>query len=137
MTTLHLHFSGKIMKAESRMAGDKPILDISLCKKNYAKQGEEPTFTWIRATIWSPPDWVASKAIKGAFISGHGEFTMRSYMKDGVKQQSAEVRCGTYDCEIAGDDREGSPAQAAAPTRTAPRVPVASPSADSDDLLPF
>ncbi len=118
MTTYRLHFCGKIMKSDSRMAGDKPIIELSICKKNTTKQGEEPTFSWIRVTIWQPPEWITSKAIKGAFISGSGEFSMRSYEKDGVKHTNAEVRCGSYDCEIAGDDRE----QAQAPAPVAPKA---------------
>ncbi len=118
MSVFRLSFSGKITKAEARRAGDKNILEVSLCKKNYAKQGEEAHFTWIRATIWDPPEWITSKAIKGAFISGSGEFSMRSYEKDGVKHTNAEVRCGSYDCEIAGDDRE----QVQTPAPVAPKA---------------
>lgn len=103
---LKLQFAGLINKVEIKQAGSKPLAEISICKKNYAKEGEEPTFTWIRVALWEPKEFQLSKLVKGAFIAGIGDFSMRSFEHNGVKKQSAEVRCGSFDVEIASTEAE-------------------------------
>lgn len=119
------------------MAGDKQILELSICKKNYAKAGDEATFTWVNVTVWQPPAWMATKAVKGAFVAGSGEFTLRTYESNGVKKQSADVRATSFDIEIGGEAGEASE-QAPEPAKVQHRhVPAPSPTADTEAELPF
>jgi single-stranded DNA-binding protein len=136
MTSLCLHFSGHVKRADFKNIGGKAAVEISLCRKNYTKQGDEPTFTWVSALVWEPKEWQAPKLVKGAFVSGRGELTLRSYEKDGQKRTSAEVRCSSFEIEIAGEDpgtAQAAPVAAAA----APRKPVAAPADDADSEPPF
>jgi len=126
MTLLKLSFAGKAMKVEHKMAGDKPIIEVSLCRKQKGRGSDPETFCWIRVTIWQPPEFM-SRLAKGMFIGGVGELSTRSYEKDGQKHTSLEVRCGSFDVEIGGDDA-GAPAmdQSARPVSAAPRKPATS-----------
>lgn len=136
MSMLKLMFSGTIKKVEFRQAGDTPLVELSLCRKNYAKPGEDVHFTWIKATVFKPPEWMPAKLVKGAHVSGCGEFTLRSYVdKTGQKGVSAEVRCGSFDLDVAGD--ESGAATAAVPVKAEPRRPAATPSAIDLDEPPF
>ncbi len=117
MPNLRLQFSGEARKVELKTIGDKPAVQIQLCKKNYAKKGDEPTFTWITVLVWEPKEF--QTFVEGGFVAGSGEFTMRSYTdKDGNKRQSAEVRCTSFDVET--PRHADAPAMAPAPT---PRKP--------------
>lgn len=87
------------------MAGDKPIIEVSLCRKQKGRNNEPDTFCWIRVTIWQPPEFM-SRLVKGSWVAGSGEMTTRSYEKDGEKRTSIEIRCGSYDVEI-GDSAPG------------------------------
>ncbi len=138
MTTLRLFFAGQIKKAETRMAGDTPILELSVCKKNYAKPGVEPTFTWINCTIFKPADFQVQKCIKGAFVAGCGEFTLRSYEGKDGKAVSADVRCGSFDVEC-GSEADAAPAPAATPRRAPPvhRTAPAPSGGSVPDDVPF
>ena len=98
---LKLQFAGIINKVEVKTVGGKTLAEISLCKKNYAKEGAEPTFTWLRVGLWEPKEWQVAKLVKGAFVAGSGDFSLRSYEKDGVKHESAECRCTSFDVEVA------------------------------------
>jgi hypothetical protein len=101
MTTLKLQFSGHIKKVQVRQAGTKTVAEVQLCKKVPGKNGEPDAFTWVKATIWEPKDWQQSKLLAGAYISGCGDFAMRSYTKtDGTKGVSAEVRCSSFDIDM-------------------------------------
>ena len=132
MTVLRLTFAGEIKKAEHKTAGGKALVEISLCRKNYAKQGDPETFTWIKVKLWEPADFLAQKLVKGAFIAGSGELTSRSYEKDGVKGQSLEVRCSGFDVEMPRDGVAGDvPAPQSAPRRPAPSA------GDDDQSPPF
>ncbi len=136
MTILRIHFAGEIKKVEHRQAGDKPVMSLSICKKNYAKQGEEATFTWLNVSVWGPlPDWLVNKAIKGGFIAGSGEFSLRSYTdKNGQKAVSAECRATSFDVESAGtSDATPEPA----PVKAAPRKPAPATAADDSESPPF
>ncbi len=141
MSLLRLTFAGQIKKAECRRAGDRDIIEMSICRKNHGKKDDEPTFTWINVTVWEPPEWMRAKAIKGAFVAGCGEFSMRSYeTKEGVKKSSADVRCSSFDVELGADAGEASePAAAPAPSQESKirhrHVPVAT--AATDDEPPF
>ena len=134
MSTFKLMFAGEIKKVEIRQAGAKPIAEVSLCNKNRAKQGDPDTFTWVRATIWSPPDWMTGKLVKGAFIAGCGDFSLRSFEKDGVKRQSAEINCQGFDVTVGGSSSDAAPADNYAPR---PSVPSPSSSVGLDDEPPF
>lgn len=59
--------------------------------------------------------------VKGAMIAGSGEFTLRSYEKDGAKRQSAECNSQSFDIEVSGVAAQGeaTPAPVAAPRRPA------------------
>ncbi len=118
MSLLRIIFAGSINKVEMREVGGKPIAEVQLCKKNRTKEGDPESYTWLKATIWSPPAFMIPKLVKGSFIAGSGNFTLRSYEKDGVKRQSAECSCESFDVEVSdGQTREvqHEPTQRAAP----------------------
>ena len=99
MPNLRLQFSGEARKVEHKTIGGKNAVEIQLCKKNYTPQGQEPSFTWIRVTVFEPKTEF-QKFYEGGFVAGSGEFTLRSFTdKDGNKRQSAEVRCSSFDIE--------------------------------------
>ncbi len=138
MTVFRLLVAGDIKKVEMRRAGDKDLAEVSVCKKNRTKEGEEESYTWAKLSIWSPPDWMKAKLVKGNFISGSGEFTLRSYEKDGVKRQSAECNCQSFDVEIsAAFPRLGeSHPPVATPVKPAPKAaPIGG--GKGDDEPPF
>jgi len=113
MTILRLCFAGVIKKADHRQAGDKAIVEVSICKKNRTKQGDPEAFTWVRATIWEPADFQIPKLVKGAFIAGSGDMTARSYEGKEGKAFSIDVRCTSFDVELsdgAPGERVGAPA---------------------------
>lgn len=129
MPLLRLSFSGEARKVEHKTIGGKPAVEIQLCKKNYTKQGDEPSFTWVRVTVWEPKEF--QQFHEGGFVSGSGELSVRSYAdKDGNKKQSIEVRCTSFDVET---PRGVEAAPVAAP---APRRPAPSP-ADDTSSPPF
>jgi single-stranded DNA-binding protein len=131
VTIMRLTFAGTITKAEPKMAGDKPIVEVSLCKKHKSK-GED-TFTWIRVTIWQPAEFQVAKLVKGNFIAGQGDVQLRSYEHNGEKRSSLEVRCTSFDVEVAAQEVRGETAQAPAakPSQPAYTAPV------SDSEPPF
>lgn len=140
MTILRLTFAGQIKKAEHKTAGGKPLVEVSICKKNRTKQGEPDAFTWARIALWEPAEFQVGKLLKGAFIAGTGELTLRSYIdKDGAKASSMEVSCRSFDVEVSageGDQptRTDRPTAATtAPTRSA--APAAA--AGTNDEPPF
>ena len=96
-----LSFAGIITKVEVKAIGQNSLHEISLCKKNRKKEGEEDSYTWVRINLWDAADFQRDKLVKGAFIAGSGEFHLRSFVdKSGAKRQSAEVRCVSYDVEV-------------------------------------
>jgi single-stranded DNA-binding protein len=114
---MRLQFSGEARKVEHKTIGGKSAVEIQLCKKNYAKQGDEPSFTWLRVTVWEPKEF--QKFYEGGFVSGSGELSVRSYTdKDGNKKQSLEVRCTSFDVETPrGVEAQEAPAPAQKPQR--------------------
>ena len=131
--SFRIQFSGDIRKSETKNLGGKQMVEIQLCQKNYAKQGDEATFTWLRVAVWEPKDFQLPQLQAGCFIAGSGEFSLRSYVnKDGVKQQSAEVRCGSFD--VSGPRQAAASAPAPAPS---PRPRVPAPANDDDGSPPF
>lgn len=108
MTIMRIHFAGQIMKAEHKQAGPKNICDVSLCKKHKGRDGGEDTFTWLRATIWEPPEWMAPRLVKGSFIAGSGELQLRSFEHKGEKRQSLECRCTSFDIEVSDGAQTGA-----------------------------
>ena len=136
MTMLKLSFAGFITKAEHKQAGSKSLIELSICKKNRVKEGDPEAFTWIRVAVWECPEFLVPKLVKGAFVAGSGDMTLRSYVnKDGAKAVSCEVRCSGYDIE-SGVPKDGAPAQVAqsAPVPAAKLPGAASP---TDDEPPF
>lgn len=141
MTILRMQFAGEIKKAEHKTVGDKPIVEVSLCKKHKGRNGAEDTFSWVRVTIWQPADFQSPKLVKGAFIAGSGDVELRSFVnKDNVKQQSLECRCTSFDVEITGGlTQEHSPgiAHHAAKPVDAQARKAAPVSTAEDDAIPF
>lgn len=137
MTILKLQFAGKIIKAEHRKAGDKPICEVSLCKKVPARGQAEERFDWVKVTIWSPPEWAVPRLVKGNYISGSGDLALRPYEKDGLKKYSMEVRCNSFDfeVEVMAERTASDPAPDIAPAPKRP-APVAGAGA-GDDEAPF
>jgi single-stranded DNA-binding protein len=130
MPNLRLQFSGEARKVERKTIGGKAAVQIQLCKKNYAKQGDEATFTWITIMVWEPKEFQDFR--EGGFVAGSGEFTLRSYEKDGQKRQSAEVRCTSFDIETPRPGERAAPAAAPLPVPApGPRIP-----AKADDSEP-
>lgn len=146
MGILRIAFAAPVQKVEIKQVGGKPLAEVSICRKNRTKENEQDAFTWLRIAVWAPPDWMVSKLKKGALIAGSGDFTLRSYDKDGQKRQSAECNCQSFDVEVSGDSEaksEAPPAPAVAPvpatpvrSRPAP-APVAVSSAPEDFEPPF
>ena len=131
MTILRMQFAGEIKKAEHKKAGDKPIVEISLCKK-FKEKAAEDSFTWVRITLWQPAEFQVAKLVKGGFIAGSGEFKMRSYKdKEGAKAVNAEIRCTSFDVEVSdGQPRAETHAASSTPvSRPAPRTATV----DSDE----
>lgn len=136
MTIMRLQFAGTIMKCEHRQAGSKPICEVSLCKKKKGKDGEEDTYTWVRITLWEPKDFQASKLVKGNFIAGSGDAELRGYEKDGVKRQSLEVRCSSFDIEVT-DGVPRTSAQQDTPTIAKAKERERVQTVPEDETIPF
>jgi single-stranded DNA-binding protein len=112
VTLLRISFAGEIKKAEHKTAGDKPLVEASICRKHKGRNGAEDTYTWLRVTIWQPADFQAPKLVKGAFIAGTGDVELRSYVdKDGKPGKSLECRCTSFDVEVT----EGRPQEQSGP----------------------
>jgi single-stranded DNA-binding protein len=123
MPNLRLQFSGEARKVEHKTIGGKAAVEIQLCKKNYAKQGDEPSFTWVRVMVWEPKEFQTFR--EGGFVAGSGEFTVRSYTdKDGNKKQSAEVRCTSFDIETPRPQEAGSEPAPVAKAAARPTQPT-------------
>lgn len=133
MTIFRMIFSGQIKKAEHRTAGGKSLVEVSICKKT-SRPNEPDAFTWLKVSIWEPADFQAAKLVKGAHISGSGEFKMRSYEKDGAKGVSAEASCRSFDVEVVS---EGGTEPAHTEARPAPSRPAAPAAGPGDDEPPF
>lgn len=120
MTIARISFAGQIKKAEHKTAAGKPLVEVSVCKKQKGRAGAEDTFLWMRINCWEPAEFQVSKLVKGAFIAGSGDLSIRAFTdKDGKNQVSLEVRCGSFDFEVEGlEDRE--PAAPAQPRPIAP-----------------
>jgi single-stranded DNA-binding protein len=100
MPTLRLQFSGECRNPQIKTIGNDQAVEFQVMRKNYAKQGEEATFTWVRVTVFKPQPWQIEQCQEGKFVAGSGEFTLRSYLdKDGQKRQSADVRCQSFDID--------------------------------------
>lgn len=124
MSLMRMMFSGEVKKVEHRQAAGKPLIEASICKKNRLREGEEESYTWLNLTIWGPfPDWMLPRMVKGAMIAGIGEFTLRSYVKDGVKQKSADVNCQSFDVEVSDESpRQSATVQHEPTQRAEPKV---------------
>lgn len=134
MTIAKLTIAGKIHGVKHRMAGETPVCEVSVCKKRYAKQGEEPSYDWFRINIWGKlPDFLAAKLAKDNHIAACGDFGTRDWTdKEGNKKVQMEVKCQSFDVEVEGVAQETAPP--AEPPK--PKRPAA-PTADPPDEPPF
>jgi single-stranded DNA-binding protein len=141
MTVAKLTIIGQIKAIKYRTAGETPVCEVSVCKKRYAKQGEEPSYDWYRVNIWGKlPDFMAKKIAKDNFIGAVGDFSTRDWVdKDGNKKNEKEVKCQSFDVEVDGPNlAEGEQQEKAVPA-PGPRRPAA-PSGgggDEDSSPPF
>lgn len=145
MTILKAQFAGEIKKADHKEVGGKKLVEVSICKKNRGKQGDPDTFTWLKVAIWEPADFQVPKLVKGAFIAGSGDMTLRSYEGKDGKASSLECRATSFDVEVSDGAARSGPIEhhAAKPydsqqNRSEPRLP--SPDiggAVGDDNPPF
>ena len=109
MTIFKAQFAGEIKKADTKSIGGKTLVEVSICKKNRTKDGEPEAFTWLRIGIWEPAAFQLPKLVKGAFIAGSGDMTLRSYEGKDGKASSLECRCTSFDVEVSdGSPRESS-----------------------------
>lgn len=123
-------FSGHVKKAESRNAKGKTMLELSICKKNRSQEGAEPSFTWLKVIVWDPKPFQVAAMSKGAFISGCGDMSLKSFQnKDGVKQQVCEVFCQSFDVD-APDERQAGTPQAVIAQAPSPKTKIPAPEED-------
>ncbi len=134
MSLFTMMFSGDVRKPAVKDIGGKRAVEFQLMKKNYSPAGQEATFTWIRVTVFDAKDWQVEQCQEGKFVSGYGEFTLRSYVnKEGAKVQSAEVRATSFQLDAPRTDKGEAPV--AAPVKSVPpKRPAAAP---KDDEIPF
>ena len=93
-------FSGEIKKCREFNMGAKPAFELKLMKKNYAAQGAEQTWTWIKVIVVDPKDFQKNWLVEGGYIAGSGELSTKSFTnKDGVKLNEVEIRCTSYDID--------------------------------------
>lgn len=130
MSVFRLNFSGEVRKSQTKTIGQDQAVEFQIMRKNYAKSSDEASFTWIRVTLFKPQPWQIQQCQDGRFVSGSGEFTLRSFEKDGVKRQSAEVRCSSFDLDGPRVDQAADSAPAPMP-KPGPRIP-----AKADDSEP-
>ncbi len=130
MSNFTLSFSGDVRKPQTKEIGGKPAIEFQLMKKNYGAKDTEATFTWLRVTVFDCKPWQVEQCQEGKFVAGVGEFTLRSYEKDGQKRQSAEVRCTSFQLDGARTEEKAAAAPAPRPTKPAP-------AATNDDEPPF
>lgn len=98
---LRLTFSSHIKKVKYLTMGGKGCVQVAIAKKNYAKQGDEPDWTWVNILITSPPDYLKEKIQKDAIIAGSGELSLKSFKnKVGETQKSLEVWCTGRDINV-------------------------------------
>lgn len=135
MSNFTMSYSGDVRKPQTKDIGGKMCIEFQLMKKNYAKQGDEATFSWIRVTVFDAKPWQVMQCQEGKFVAGVGEFSLRSYEKDGIKRQSAEVRSTSFQLDGAKTEENAAmaPTQAAAPSK--PKLPT--PGAAKEDEIPF
>ena len=123
MSKFRMQFSGDVRKPAVKDIGGKKAIEFQLMSKNYAPAGQEASFTWLRITIFGAQEWQVAQCAEGKFVAGSGEFTLRSYEKDGQKRQSAEVRCQSFDLDAPFIESATAP-QSAGPQHTKPRIPT-------------
>ena len=137
MTAFRLMFAGEIKTVEAKIFNETKFAELSLCKKNYAKPGVDPTFTWVRVSIREPADFLVAKLVKGAFIAGSGEMSSRTYQdKDGKDKTSIDIRCTGFDVEMPRSDAAVEPEREAPAPQRGPARPRPA-AADDDSGPPF
>lgn len=129
MTIFRLNFAGEIKKADMKNVGGKALAELSVCKKNRTKEGEPDSYTWLRICLWEPAEFQRPKLVKGSFIAGSGELTLRSYEGKDGKQTSMECRCSSFDVEVS--DGSAKNARTDEPQQGKPQKPrIPAPSND-------
>lgn len=118
MSNFTMSFSGEVRKPQTKDIGGKKAIEFQLMKKNYGKSDAEATYTWVRVTVFDAKDWQVVQCAEGKFVAGVGEFTLRSYEKDGVKRQSAEIRCTSF--QLDAPYSEQAPVAAPGPQKARP-----------------
>lgn len=142
MTVAKLTIIGQIKGVKFRSAGETPVCELSVCKKRYAKQGEEASYDWFRVNVWGKlPDFMAKKIAKDNFIGACGDFSTRDWTNaQGEKKTQMEVKCQSFDVEIDGPHTAESPVKSreqAEAQPAAPRRPAAVGGGQGDDESPF
>lgn len=122
MSYFRITFSGHIRTVKPKEVKGNPAIEISLCRKNHTKDGEEPKFTWLNILVYKPAPWQIDQLKVGKFIAGSGEFTTRPFVdSNGVSRTASEVWCSSFDIDgPKPDDAPATPAQLAA----APSAPA-------------
>ncbi len=114
--------SGEVKRADHRSAGTKDLTELAICRVNgKPKDGEQPTFTWVKINVWDAPDWMANQLVKGAWITAIGDLTLRKYQaKDGTEKHTLEMRCSSFDIDVMkAHATEEQPAQVQKPVAPA------------------
>ena len=144
MTVLRISFAGEIKKADVKSVGGKSLVELSICKKNRTKDGEPEAYTWLRIALWSPAAFQVPKLVKGSFIAGTGELTLRSYEGKDGRASSLECSCSSFDVEVSDGSAKSGPIDhhAAKPSdsaqnRSEPRVPSQVGGGQGDTEPPF
>ena len=135
MSSFKLFFSGDVRKPAIKDISGKKAVEFQLMKKNYVKQGDEATFTWIRVTLFDAKDWQLIQCQEGKFVSGCGDFSLRSFIdKEGIKKQSVEIRCNSFDLDAPRADVANADA---IPAKVAHRSVVPAKVDNEDSPPPF
>jgi single-stranded DNA-binding protein len=138
MTQFRISFSGAIRKPIAKELQGKQMLAFQLMRKNYNKDAAaDATYTWVNVSVFDCRPSQIEQCLEGVFVSGIGEFSMRSYTdKSGANRQSADVRCSGRDIDTAyvehGQQRAEAPV--AKPVR---RDAVSPSSTEVNDEPPF
>ena len=133
---MRLTFSGEVRKPVVREHEGKSILSFQMMKKNYNKdKSADVAYTWLNITVFDVKPFQLQQFTERAFVTGGGEFTMRSYVdKDGAKRQSVDVRCSSMDVDAAYVEREQGQE---APSKTTHHNVVSHSTATANDEPPF
>lgn len=125
-------YAGQDVKHKETGSGT-PVSEVSIAVSVYNGANAERTTNWYRVTMFGNFAKAIADVRKGDYLTVTGEFKVREYEKDGVKNQSLEV-IGQYVQNVSKflKPRQESSGGSAPP----PRRESAS-SASAPDDLPF